>query len=136
MEPTTVSLTEVKGEKVIASAFCKSPETMVGVVTAINDSPKIKLENSVFQFKIPYNITKEPVQCVPVSAATDVAVTDVDGVFKGAAVVHAPDSEYGVWMYRCNESHQFKNLTVRNEINKNGKLSGNISCVLLSPTCW
>lgn len=132
----TVSLTEVKGSKVVASSFCKQPETMLGKVLPINDSPRIKLENSVFNFEVPYNITEEPVQCAYVINGTNVAVIDVDGEFKGAAIVHALESEYGIWMYRCGENEPFKNITVRNTLDKNGKIAGNISCLLLNPSCW
>ena len=130
-EPMSISVMKKDdGWRLIVSAYCRSPTRFVGMIVARNDAPLIK--RTSYQMDIPFNTSVQPVRCFNVSSITREVVTDHDGKFKGLAVIQATRSMYGRWKYRCGEGESFQ-MPVLSEV---GKMSRNLSCILLGPSCW
>ena len=134
-DPMTAVRITHRGKAYIASAFCKTPVRFVGHVIPENDAPIVT--QARYQIDVPFNSTAQNVKYYNVTDITQEVVTDADGKFKGLAIIQtSTNSSYGNWMYKCSHSDSFQKLVVPNNLANMEKHHGNLSCVLLRPSCW
>lgn len=133
-DPMSAARVTHHGKSYIASAYCKTPVRFVGHVIPENYAPIIT--QATYQIDVPFNTTAQSVSCYNVTNITEEVVTDNDGKFKGLAIIQAKDSSYGSWMYKCSELESFQKLAVPTNLVDLENYAGNLSCILLNPSCW